>query len=477
MRNIIIVWLLLFFSLFPSLFAEDVSLEKYQYWFDDNHQDYNEGNMNGNKSGNFEFDVDASQLRIGLHTLHFRFSDNFQKWSSPLCWLFFSNGKIEQNKLSKCQYWFDNNHQNLIEKGMNGGISETLEFDTEQLEYGLHTLHLRFSDNNGKWSTPTEWLFFSNGKIDPKQPAKIEYWFNDLSSERVTETIKETGITLFTNASNLKDGLHKIVYRISDNQGNWSIPSQWSFYRLPESFINDTVVTIEYWLDSGYDKPFSISAHSGVNLFDIETENLSEGLHTLTYRTKTKCGNYGNPGTWLFYKLSQTQKASGIQWCKYWWNDREDLATIEIFDPISNPLIFSKEIALPIYAQQRGTLTARLNIVFCDDLGAVSNAVYSDIEYPDIFPPVSQISVDSESVNESVNLSWSAEDEELSDFNIYVSENDLPYVLWLPNTTSTKAIYKGEAGKSYRFTITARDKSNNIEKFDASKYVKVLFNK
>ena len=75
----------------------------------------------------------------------------------------------------------------------------------------------------------------------------------------------------------------------------------------------------------------------------------------------------------------------------------------------------------------------------------------------------------------NVLLEWKAiyNKYDISDYNVYVSENDKPFILWLPNTTKNSASFKGEIGKTYRFIVTTRDKNGNVEKYDENKCVVV----
>lgn len=118
---------------------------------------------------------------------------------------------------------------------------------------------------------------------------------------------------------------------------------------------------------------------------------------------------------------------------------------------------------------------ARFHIVFGDDMGNVSNTEWADVSYPDVIPPVSAIEVDKEQATESVTLKWYVSNDQVEGYNIYYSENDQPFVLWLPNTNKETATFKGNAGTTYRFTVTARDKAGNRETFDENKTVEVTF--
>ena len=61
----------------------------------------------------------------------------------------------------------------------------------------------------------------------------------------------------------------------------------------------------------------------------------------------------------------------------------------------------------------------------------------------------------------------------MRDYNVYYSENNQPYMLWLPNITRTNAVFRGKEGSTYRFLVTARDDKGNNEAMEESKAVKV----
>lgn len=51
----------------------------------------------------------------------------------------------------------------------------------------------------------------------------------------------------------------------------------------------------------------------------------------------------------------------------------------------------------------------------------------------------------------------------VSHYDIYVSENDGPFVVWLENTTATAAFYGGRINTRYRFYSVAADGADNLE--------------
>jgi subtilase family serine protease len=85
----------------------------------------------------------------------------------------------------------------------------------------------------------------------------------------------------------------------------------------------------------------------------------------------------------------------------------------------------------------------------------------------DLSIPESSVKQDSPPKNLEIPISWGGQDTRngsgLSTFDIYVSDNDQPYELWLPKTKATSGIYIGNPGHTYSFYSIATDKVGNVE--------------
>jgi RHS repeat-associated protein len=82
--------------------------------------------------------------------------------------------------------------------------------------------------------------------------------------------------------------------------------------------------------------------------------------------------------------------------------------------------------------------------------------------------PTSTVSeLPAESNDLSVNVSWAGADDAngsgIGSYNIYVSDNNGVYVLWLEGTTDTSATFIGEHGHTYRFYSVATDNVGYVE--------------
>jgi hypothetical protein len=86
----------------------------------------------------------------------------------------------------------------------------------------------------------------------------------------------------------------------------------------------------------------------------------------------------------------------------------------------------------------------------------------------DTTPPSSAVApLPSTEHSPDFTVSWSGEDDPngsgLLNYDVYVSTNGQPYVIWQQATIQTSAIFHGQDGDSYRFYSIARDNAGNVE--------------
>lgn len=390
--------------------------------------------------------------------------------------LFIQLGYAQGKSVIKYQYWIDSNGNDNAVTNIVNGQEVSFSIDTQKLSLGIHNLYFRFQDSNGIWSGLQSWLFCVNEINKEIKITQGEYWIDN--NEKQDITVSNNQISLMLDVSKLSESMHTLNYRVKDNDGKYSSLQTWIFFKNPlhdTSFKNKTA-SVEYWFDDKSNVLQSYIASNDTINFSVDAAPLKIGLHTINYRVKDILGNYGRIHTWAFFKTDS--KPTKIGWYKYWWDNNEDKAIKENVETEDAVFIFNKELTIPTYAMTDGfsnNSTARFHIVFGDDMGNTSNIEWADVSYPDVIPPVSVIEADKEQANESVTLTWHVTNDQVEDYNIYYSENDQPFVLWLPNTNKETATFKGNAGTTYRFTVTARDKAGNRETFDENKTVEVTF--
>lgn len=304
---------------------------------------------------------------------------------------------------------------------------------------------------------------------------KCEYWID--GNEKQEVAVNGESVTFAVDASGMSEGLHTLNYQVMDSEGLYSSLQTWMFIRdaLRDGQTENTIVSVEYWFDGKTDNIHTLSASKkSVNLA-VDASALDYGFHTLSYRVKDARGNYCATETWAFFR--NNTKATKIAWYKYWWNDHQDKSVQQFVENNGEEYTFAQELEVPQYAindEYSKESVARFHIVFADDKGNLSSLMWADVEYPDIYPPVSTIIANKEEASGSVTLTWST-NEDVDFYNIYYSENNQPFVLWMSNTTKTTATFKGQAGSTYRFTVTALDNAGNMERLNENKCVAVKF--
>lgn len=379
-----------------------------------------------------------------------------------------------QNTLAQYEYWFDQGSSTV--GALDGTTSQEhkLSIDTNDLPTGLHYFHYRAQDTGGNWSPLTSWMFYvkelpKNGDI---RATIGEYWVDNQYEERHRENVTDGSLTFVYDASKLTEGLHTFNYRIKDSEGMYSPVNTWMFFRKMQKdpSIQNKAEVCEYWFDDNTESKMNIPVVDNEVSFVADAAKLSDGAHTVNYRVRDVLGNYSLLQSWVFMKMKST-KGKRIAWYKTWWNNHYDKAeTVNIEGDITE-YTFSKQLVIPEYAKTDGysrNSTARFNILFADDEGNISRLESAEISYPDHIAPVSAIEI-VEQTNEQVTLKWGASEDDIEFYNIYVSEDNKPFVLWLPNTSATTATFKTREGVSYRFSVTARDKAGNMEKYDENK--------
>jgi len=194
----------------------------------------------------------AITLGKGLHKLHVRVKDEDGDWSLYYRDSFFvfdfSNSGETPAEIAAAEYFIDsdpgvgNANAIAITNGMI--ISETVTTTAITENKGVHWIHVRVQDENGKWSLYYKERFyvfdFSNATPAPTEIIAAEYFIDDdpgvglatdipipsgmLLNENLTVSVPET----------LDYGMHKIQVRVKDQDDNWSL-----YYRDDFEIITD----------------------------------------------------------------------------------------------------------------------------------------------------------------------------------------------------------------------------------------------
>lgn len=144
-------------NLVPSQNNND--LIAYEYWFDN---DYNGTVQYNGITPQTQYilftDLDLSNFTHGLHSLHIRFKDRAQQWSSVLSQLVYKTGNSANpiNQIDAYRYWFDSDYANITVQNLTPPAEQYVLsdlIDASYLSQGEHRVHFQFKDAAEQWSS------------------------------------------------------------------------------------------------------------------------------------------------------------------------------------------------------------------------------------------------------------------------------------------------------------------------------------
>lgn len=147
--------------------------------------------------------------------------------------------------------------------------------------------------------------------------SKYEYWFDQHSDNRVTESPQGSDIELSPDVSELAEGVHAFYFRAQDSKGNWSAPLSSFFLKTAEDKTNNSITRCEYWIDNDYSKRQSITDSKGVIDINEDVSSLPSGVHAFYFRAQDANGKWSAPLAHFFLKPDKSSTAELTQY-EYW---------------------------------------------------------------------------------------------------------------------------------------------------------------
>lgn len=302
------------------------------------------------------------------------------------------------------------------------------------------------------------------------QVASVQYWIdNDYASASVSSTME-----FDVACSDLPTGYHTLHYRVLDSKGRYSALQEHGFLKLAPVTAATAVASLQYWWDDSHSNAVTIPYTP--DEFVLPTAALPVGLHSLKYRVKDNAGRWSECRSHYFYKAEVPAPATVVSY-SYWWNDLTDKTVTKQIEEPAASFVLDEDFTVPEEARTgyAGHYTATLNLLVTDNRGR-STYLSSNVEYPDNDAPVTDIDADKYVATSTVKLTWEeSTKDKMGDYNVYVSKDNGPFLLWLPDTKQTSATFRGVRGSSYLFTVTGRDAFGNREEYDETKCVSVTF--
>lgn len=147
-----------------------------EYWIDQNIVDRKTVEVS---DGIWQQALNVSNLSEGIHTLNYRFVDNYGLCSPLQTWAFFVAPIRNQGAktIKAAEYWIDQIIADRKTTEVSGDIWQQA-LDVSGLSEGIHTLNYRFVDNYGDYSAVSQTMF---SKVQKKttQIKKLRYWWSN----------------------------------------------------------------------------------------------------------------------------------------------------------------------------------------------------------------------------------------------------------------------------------------------------------
>jgi gliding motility-associated-like protein len=245
--------------------------------------------------------VPTGTLSFGFHLLTIRVQDQNGAWSLFENKGFFvaKSATTSQNDITKIEYFID------ADPGRGAGVdvpvTAAASFDflenipTATLTEGFHLLSIRAQDENGVWSLSESKVFFvsQSSTLNPNNITKLEYFIDTDPGQGggidipITSGVNLNILERISTAS-MSEGFHLLTVRTQDENGNWSLTENKSF------FVDKgrQIIAYEYALDTdpgiglAINQPI-VPPQDSINLtLLVDTNPLALGAHNLVLRVQ-----------------------------------------------------------------------------------------------------------------------------------------------------------------------------------------------
>ena len=244
------------------------NLTRCEYWLDQNYGASQEVTLG---SSTLQFQVDATGLNEGLHSLNLHIQDATGTWSSPRSFLFLHYPQL-QSATGTYTYWFDNNEAAAQSGALTNGM---MLLDASALTAGPHFLTLRCQV--GTSLRIGQYLFLNVPSVASAN-ATYKYWFDDNTAAAQSGAL--TNGNMMLNASALPIGMHTL--NLECMVGTDIRVEQHLFYKMPTT-AQSTAFTFHYRIDDGDFQTVDFNSQGGNVALTLDLSDIAEGTHTIDH--------------------------------------------------------------------------------------------------------------------------------------------------------------------------------------------------
>lgn len=362
-----IKYILVWGFLFISFYGYSQQIGQIQYWTDNNFAGRITESVTAGKIIRLS-ELNVSTITEGIHEIHIRAKDN-NGWSVVHSQLIYKLPSYSGGIAMKSyEYWVDKDYLNKKTGSLSGKSALISELDLKAYAEGIHHLHIRVTDQSGKFSIVHSQLFYKLEGSDEGKMKGYEYWVDDDLENKKTGVL--TGKIASIDELNVDayyEGIHLLHIRATDEMGRKSVVHSNMFYKFPGN-VDVVMDSYEYWIDNDTEnkKTATLTGKTAI-INNLDITSYTEGIHLLHIRAKDKLGRYSPVHTQTFYLNKRIEgEVNKIDAYRYWF-DSDNNPEITLIKTPSNPYKLNDSFSIPVDFQQGEEHT--FNIQFRDLLG------------------------------------------------------------------------------------------------------------
>ena len=145
------------------------------------------------------------------------------------------------------EYWLDTNFAQRSSVATTGSLSQNIDVST--LRPGIHTLAVRVSDTKGRWGAPLlKYFLIAEKSITQNKLTSYEYCFDGNWDASVSGNFDKE-LSLDISLEGLREGLHHLLLRVTDEEGRISQTVLKNFLVYGEDPKERELTSYKYWID------------------------------------------------------------------------------------------------------------------------------------------------------------------------------------------------------------------------------------
>lgn len=246
----------------------------FDYWFDNDRTTLRQASS---ADSTWHFAADLEGLSNSLHLLHMQVRDAEGLTSSPVTRYFL---KVAPASGQRIRFWFDTDSASAQTADALNGMHL---IDLSSLRGGLHSFHCQAIDAEGNGSNVISKFFLKD--VSGGSLQNFHCWFDGDGS--TMQSGFAVGSMAEIDVSGLSDGLH-LIHIQADGETPTAVHTYY-FLKQPQTQGTEHM-TLVCSIDNKPYKQQRVTNTGGAIVWDIDTDSLQQGLHSIQIEAVTQSG-------------------------------------------------------------------------------------------------------------------------------------------------------------------------------------------